>query len=118
MKITITRRNPFEFKNLQEHVERCVNFALGRFSNRISHVGVTLWDENGPRGGNDQVCQIKLSLSRAGRERKNSSIVIAETCSNIQEAVSIAADRASRTVARAIARQRAGSKGAVSASGE
>jgi len=118
MKITTVCRNPFPEQDLEDNVERAVGFALGRFFNRISKITVTLADQNGPRGGNDKVCRLQVSLARAGRDQKNTSVVIEEISPSIQEAISIAADRASRTVARTLERRRAEIKGAVSASGE
>ncbi len=48
MKIATVCRNPFPEQDLDEYVERAVGFALGRFSNRISKITVTLADQNGP----------------------------------------------------------------------
>lgn len=118
MKIATVCRNPFPEQDLDEYVERAVGFALGRFSNRISKITVTLADQNGPRGGADQVCRLQVSLSRVGRDQKNTVVVIEEISPSIREAISIAADRASRTVARTLERRRSEFKGAVSASGE
>lgn len=118
MKIATVRRNILSADDLEEHVERAVRFAMGRFSNRISKITITLADQNGSRGGVDKVCRLQVSLMRAGRDQKNTVLVIEEISPSIREAISIAADRASRTVARVLERQRAEIKGAVSASGE
>lgn len=118
MKIATVCRKPFPEQDLEEYVERAVGFALGRFSSRISKITVTLEDQNGPRGGADKICRLQIWLSQVGRGQKNTSVVIEEISPNIREAVSLAAERASRTVARALDRHRAEFKGAVSASGE
>ncbi len=63
MRIHVIARNvtvgPFEM----ELIERCVEFALGRFASQVKKVEVCLDDLNGPRGGIDQRCRIDVWIS-------------------------------------------------------
>lgn len=49
----------FELTNEErEYVDRRLTFALSRFSPRIRHLGVSICDINGERGGIDKRCRI------------------------------------------------------------
>ena len=45
---------------LWAHVERRARFALGRFADRVVRVKIQLADVNGPRGGVDKRCRVRL----------------------------------------------------------
>ena len=85
---------------LRQHAERRLRFAVGWASDNVSKVSVRLSDINGPRGGNDKRCQVRVSLPGA-RE-----VVIEETDPDLYSAIDRAADRTERTVARRLARLR------------
>jgi putative sigma-54 modulation protein len=72
-------------------------FALGRFAGRVRSVSVSLTDLNGPRGGLDKKCLIAVRL-----EKPSGVVVVEEVDTDEAVAVSRAAERASRAVARAI----------------
>lgn len=86
---------------LFEHARRRLDASLDRFAQRIRRVSVKLEDENGPKGGQDMRCQIEVELDRHGR------VIIEQHDSDPYVAVDRAADRAKRTVRRAIGRARA-----------
>ncbi|MEM7517756.1 MAG: hypothetical protein AAF368_12650, partial [Planctomycetota bacterium] len=46
-------------ETLREHVERKLRFALGSFGDRIRSVRIRLKDVNGPRGGEDILCNLE-----------------------------------------------------------
>lgn len=52
---------------LEEHVHRRLDYALGRFGDRVHDVRVRLTDENGPRGGDDDIrCHVRATVGKAG----------------------------------------------------
>lgn len=78
-------------------IHKRLEFALGRFSGRVRSLTVRLKDLNGPRGGPDKHCQIAVRLDYPRR------VILIEDVDEAPEvAVSRAAERASRAVARAI----------------
>lgn len=83
---------------LQAHVERRLEFALGRFAPRISQLVVRLVDLNGPHGGVDKRCRIAVDLIRSR------SVLVDDRDADVYTAIDRAADRAGRCVARLLAR--------------
>jgi len=53
-------------KDLPDHIERRLRFALAKFDSRIQKVIVFLHDQNGPRGGIDKVCRILVKTRGCG----------------------------------------------------
>ncbi|MEN6497551.1 MAG: HPF/RaiA family ribosome-associated protein, partial [Thermoguttaceae bacterium] len=66
MQTTITARNLRLTKELRQQIMRRLQFALGRFAPRIQAVAVAISDENGPRGGPDKRCQLRITTRGAG----------------------------------------------------
>lgn len=87
-------------KALRDHAERRLRFALGWADDRLRRISVRLSDENGPRGGEDKRCRIRIAFAGAP------SVVIEDTESDVYVAIDRAADRAGRSVARRLERQR------------
>jgi hypothetical protein len=81
-------------------LRRRLEFALGRFTSRLREVSAHVSDMNGPRGGVDKRCVNTLHLDRSARP-----IVIEDVDIDPMVAIDRAADRAGRTVARALARR-------------
>lgn len=86
---------------LREHVTRRVSFALTRYRDHVRRIDVRLSDENGPRGGVDKRCCLRLRVG--GRP----DIVIDNTEEDLYTAVSRSADRAERALIRQLLRSRA-----------
>lgn len=85
---------------LHSHATRRLQFALSRFGQRITRVTVHLTDPNGPRGGRDKHCRIVAKMKHGGE-------VIAEDLdADLYAAITQAADRLGRAVARELERQR------------
>jgi putative sigma-54 modulation protein len=87
-------------KDLPEHIERRLRFALARFGERIQKTVVFLQDDNGPRGGIDKVCRILV------KTRGHGMIVAAVVDADWIAVVDRATTRIGHNVARQIARQR------------
>jgi len=86
---------------MKEYIDRRIGFALDRFGEAIDSVTVTLEDTNGPRGGVDQRCQIRVKLIG------DRNLVVAEnTHEALRAAIDIAADCIGRSVTRTLDRKR------------
>jgi len=83
---------------LRSHTERRMHFALGRFDSQVARLSVRLSDLNGPRGGEDKRCHLRVTLTDAPE------VVIEDTEADLNIAIDRAADRAGRTVARRLER--------------
>ena len=87
------------FKDLQvtvsdrQRIQDRIRVALTRFTPLIRGLTVTVSDENGLRGGVDKKCRLVVRLP-AG------SVVVNEQADGVLAAVTLAAERAARTVAR------------------
>lgn len=100
MRIVISNRRAALSEELYDFTQRRVLFALSRFAPRIESVLVLLIDENGPRGGIDQTCQLVIQLERGEQ------MTIRQREATVEEAVSRAADSACRMVGRAMSKRR------------
>lgn len=84
----------------RDNIARKLGMKLGKFASSIERVTVRLSDANGPRGGRDQICQIKVVLS--GRP----SVVVEERDSALQRAIDRAMKAAALAVRRSVHRRR------------
>jgi ribosome-associated translation inhibitor RaiA len=96
-----TQSQGFELTDsLRDYTERRLAFGLGRSAHNVSRVAVLLADINGPRGGIDKRCRIRVRLE------PSLEVVVGDTQANLYVAIDQAADRAGRAVARSMRRQR------------
>jgi len=100
MQITIHARDINVDAGLREHVQRRLHFALGWAEQHVGRVSVVLSDLNGPRGGADKCCRLRCALPGTPE------MVIEDTQADLATAIDRVADRAGRTLARRLARQR------------
>jgi len=100
MQVEIIHRNVRVTTEQKEWIDRRMHFALGRFAGRVRHASIIFSDINGSRGGVDKKCRLVVTLNPQGE------IVLEEVATNIEAALSMIADRASRTVARQLDRQK------------
>lgn len=84
---------------LQAHAQRRLEFALLRFRTHLASVCMRLTDDNGPRGGVDKRCMVRVRLPGLP------PVVINELSEDLYVAIDRATERAARTVARRLARQ-------------
>jgi len=94
MKIGIQCRGFSLSSALAGYVHKRLDFLLGRGMRRLRRVDVTLSDVNGPRGGVDKRCLVKVSLDGLR------PVVIEDVQPDLYLAIDRAAGRAARTVAR------------------
>ena len=100
MEIAIRTRQIGWNEELQEHVERSIEFATDRHKSRIERITVYLSDLNGPRGGVDKACQITAEI-RGARP-----VLILEKGDDLRAVVNRAARRLGYRVGRRAHRQR------------
>ncbi len=96
MSVSITDRSNLLNDEMRELAERRLLFALSRFDSRIDSVDLVVEDENGPRGGIDKSCRVTVTLRRAA------GVIISDKDSDLARCLSRVAERAGRSVARAI----------------
>ena len=96
MNIFIQARQFKLTRALREHVQRQLDSALCKHDGQIIHVLVSLSDINGPRGGVDKCCQVRLMIP--GRP----VVIVNDIQSNLYVAIDRAAARAKRTLRKLI----------------
>jgi CBS domain-containing protein len=84
----------------RERIRRGLGMKLGKFASSIERITVRLSDANGPRGGRDQICQVKVVLSGLP------SVVVEERNASLQLAIDRATKAATLAVRRSIHRRR------------
>jgi putative sigma-54 modulation protein len=99
MRIQVRARDGPVTGLLRTHVERRVGFALGRFGERVDRVAVRFSMASDPPDHAAR-CNIHVGLRPFG------SVEVEDAGTDRFVAVNGAADRASRSVARALARER------------
>jgi putative sigma-54 modulation protein len=99
MRIETCSKNLPLTRSLEDSIFRAVLFSLGRFTDAIDRVRVSVSDVNGPRGGIDKLCRIQVDLGGLGR------FIVQGMDAKAAVAVDEAAERAGRTVRRALDRR-------------
>jgi ribosome-associated translation inhibitor RaiA len=84
----------------QAYVRRKLGMKLGKFATSIERISVRVTDTNGPRGGVDQVCSIKVVLSGLP------SVVIERRNAALYAAIDDALRAAEQAVRRSVSRRR------------
>ncbi|WP_437728231.1 HPF/RaiA family ribosome-associated protein [Sorangium sp. So ce861] len=86
--------------DVRDYAHKRLGVRLGKFAAEIQRVSVRLEDVNGPRGGVDTVCRVKVVL------RGLPTVVAQDIAEGIREAIDRASHIAERSVRRAIGRSR------------
>jgi putative sigma-54 modulation protein len=85
---------------LRNYTNKRLAYAVSYFSDRhIERITVRLSDINGPRGGEDKLCQLVLKI------KGMPSVIIEDIESNLYTAIDRAVDRASRALVRLLKRK-------------
>jgi ribosome-associated translation inhibitor RaiA len=82
------------------YIQRKLGMKLGKFASSIDRVSVRVEDVNGPRGGIDHECRIKVVLSGLP------SVVLIERDASLAAAIDRALAGSERAVRRAVRRKR------------
>ena len=83
------------------YLRRKLGMKLGKFARAIERVSVRIRDVNGPRGGVDKQCRVKVVLSGLA------SVVVEQQHASVQAAMDRALQRAEVAVRRSVQRRRA-----------
>ena len=81
-------------------IRRQLGRKLGKFADSIERVTVRVRDVNGPRGGVDKTCRIKVVLSGLP------SVIVEEPAHTVERAFGVALEGTVRTVRRALEKRR------------
>jgi len=100
MKVTIVKRGVVVDDALRAFVQDKVEMTLGRLANDVRSVRIQLKDTNGPRGGLDKRCLVTIAGTRF------EACVVETRDVGIHAAIAQALHIASRSVIRALQRQR------------
>lgn len=79
---------------IKEHAEGKVRLMLGLYSEKIRRVDIYLSDVNGPKGGRDMSCKIKVTINT------QQPIVVESRAERMKEAIDICSHRVKRNAAR------------------
>jgi ribosome-associated translation inhibitor RaiA len=82
------------------YIRRKLGMKFAKFASSVERVSVRIGDTNGPRGGVDQVCRIKVVL------RGLPSVVIEQRDATLVAAIDGALTGAERAVRRSVQRRR------------
>jgi ribosome-associated translation inhibitor RaiA len=83
----------------REYLRRKLDLRLGKFARNVERVSVRIGDANGPRGGVDKTCTIKVVLPHVP------SVVIVAQHASLKAAMDDAMQRVARTVRRLLHRR-------------
>ncbi len=100
MKIDIRTQGFQLTAGLQEHAERRIRFTLDWALHDVRTITLRFSDINGPRGGNDKCCQVRIPLPGMR------DVIIEDRAADLYLAIDSAIDRAARTLERRLSRQR------------
>ncbi len=99
MKVKLNASNLAASDALDAHARKRLGFALGKLAHRIKSAAVRITDVNGPRGGLDKHCLVRVELHPRG------TVVLSDTATDAYGAIDRATGRLKHAVRKAIDRQ-------------
>ena len=98
MEVHILDRKVGITQDQREIIDRSIEFAFDRFSTHIRSVDATFTDVNGPKGGEDIQCRMKILLHGKG------DIIVEGKGASVEAIVAQTTDRAAIAISRRIDR--------------
>lgn len=100
MKVEIRTQGLELTVDLRAHAEKRLQFGLDWARHDVRKVMLRFSDINGPRGGNDKRCQLRIPLPGMR------DVLIEDTDADLHIAIDRAIERAARTLERRLSRRR------------
>jgi ribosomal subunit interface protein len=100
MNINLQARDFHLTNSLESQIRQKMKILLDRFDDKIRATRVVLSDINGPKGGKDKRCTIKIEVHNA------KTIVVDEVADNMYESISRCSQRAKRAVSKLVSKDR------------
>ncbi|QGQ22164.1 HPF/RaiA family ribosome-associated protein [Gimesia benthica] len=97
MTISYTDRNGLLNFRLKQLCKRRLEYALSRFQNRIRSIDLYVSDLNGPRGGIDKACRVRIVHEKG-------SVIVNQKSEDLAVCISRVAEKAARAVSRSLGR--------------
>jgi putative sigma-54 modulation protein len=92
MNINLQARDFYLTDSLESQIRQKMKIILNRFDHKIRMTRVVLSDINGPKGGKDKRCTIKIEVHNF------KTIVVDEVTENMYESISRCSQRAKRAI--------------------
>lgn len=86
--------------SIESQIRQKLKIVLNRFGHKIRKARVVLSDINGPKGGKDKRCTIKIEMHNL------KTIVVDEVTTNMHESISRCSQRAKRTIDKVLNKNR------------
>jgi len=86
---------------LEQYVSRCLDSAIGGMREDVGNLSIRLSDVNGPKGGADKCCRVRISIPRM------SDVFVEDTQPDMYDAIVNASRKARQSLRRKLARARA-----------
>jgi ribosome-associated translation inhibitor RaiA len=96
--VAIRARDGGVDEELREYVHQRAGFKLGKYAPQVDRISVRFEDLNGPKGGPDSRCAVKVALSR------HESVVVEVVEADYRQAFDHAMDATERAVRRTLER--------------
>ncbi|QDV51731.1 HPF/RaiA family ribosome-associated protein [Gimesia fumaroli] len=93
MTITFTDRNQLLTHQLKQLCQRRLDYALSRFQSMITSIEFSVSDLNGPRGGIDKACRVRII-------HRNGHLIVNQKHEDLSVCISKIAEKAARTLSR------------------
>lgn len=100
MNIDLQARDFHLTSSIESQIRQKLKVVLNRFGHKIRNLRVVLSDVNGPKGGKDKRCAIKIEMHNL------KTIVVDEVTSNMHESISRCSQRAKRTIDKVLNKNR------------